>query len=177
MKLDQEKLRKLNNEPSPARKSSIGRIASSVVDVVRGSSSKLGFGTESDAGDRDSVQDHDHLSAQNAPFEKRSLSNYIGKKITGSFKSGSGGGSVVTSLSDLERIEKIMTQAQYANKNIVKYFGKHLEDFRREMSYAKELIHSDIISQGIPEAMNKHVKVNMVPNTMMKNFQDWNKNT
>lgn len=41
----------------------------------------------------------------------------------------------MTSLSDLERIEKIMTQAQYANKNIVKYFGKQLEDFRREMQY------------------------------------------
>jgi hypothetical protein len=52
-----------------------------------------------------------------------------------------------------------------------------LEDFRREMQYQKELIHSDIISQGIPEAMNRQVKVNMAPNTLMKNFQDWNKNS
>ena len=48
-----------------------------------------------------------------------------------------------------------MTQAQHANKNIVKYFGKHFEDFRREMQYSKELILSEAISQGIPEAMNK----------------------
>jgi hypothetical protein len=34
----------------------------------------------------------------------------MGKKL-GSLKSGSGGGSIVTSLSDLERIEKIMTNA------------------------------------------------------------------
>jgi hypothetical protein len=54
------------------------------------------------------------------------------KKREGSYKSGSGG-SVVTSMSDLERIERIMTQAQYANKSIVKYFSKHLEEFRREM--------------------------------------------
>jgi hypothetical protein len=43
--------------------------------------------------------------------EKRSLTNYFKKKKEGSHKSGSGGGSVVTSLSDLERIEKIMTSA------------------------------------------------------------------
>jgi hypothetical protein len=45
----------LNKEQSPARRSSLGRIASSVVDVVRASSNKLGFGTESEAGDRESV--------------------------------------------------------------------------------------------------------------------------
>lgn len=55
------------------------------------------------------------------------------KKNHGSHKSGSGAGSIITSLSDLERIEKIMTQAQYANKSIVKYFSKNLEDFRRDM--------------------------------------------
>jgi hypothetical protein len=43
--------------------------------------------------------------------EKKSLSTYLKKGITGSYKSGSGGGSVVTSFSDLERIEKIMMQA------------------------------------------------------------------
>jgi hypothetical protein len=32
----------------------------------------------------------------------------MNKKLNGSMRSGSGGGSVVTSLSDLERIEKIM---------------------------------------------------------------------
>ena len=53
---------------------------------------------------------------------------------------------MVTSLSDLERIEKIMTQAQYANKSIVKYFSKHLEEFRRDQTYSKEVILQDPIS-------------------------------
>lgn len=72
---------------------------------------------------------------------------------------GSGGpGSVITSLSDLERIEKIMTSAQYASKSIVKHFSRHLEEFRREQSYAKEIILSELMtSQSIPEAMNKHI--------------------
>jgi hypothetical protein len=58
----------------------------------------------------------------------------IARRPPSSHKSGNsgGGGSVVTSLSDLERIERIMTQAQFANKSIVKYFGKHFEEFRRE---------------------------------------------
>jgi hypothetical protein len=43
--------------------------------------------------------------------EKNSITNYLKKKIDGSYKSGSGGGSIVTSLSDLERIEKIMISA------------------------------------------------------------------
>jgi len=73
------------------------------------------------------------------------------RKKEGSHKSGSGAGSVVTSLSDLERIEKIMTQAQYANKSIVKYFSKHLEEFKREMQSSKEIILSELVTQGIPE--------------------------
>lgn len=32
-------------------------MASSVVDAIRGSSSKLGMGTESEAGDKDSIND------------------------------------------------------------------------------------------------------------------------
>ena len=49
----------------------------------------------------------------NAPQEKRSLQNFfLNKKLNGSLKSGSGGGSIITSLSDLERIEKIMNQAK-----------------------------------------------------------------
>ena len=45
----------------------------------------------------------------------------------------SGGGSVCTSLSDLEKIEKIMNDAIHADKSVVKYFGSHFEEFRREM--------------------------------------------
>jgi hypothetical protein len=43
--------------------------------------------------------------------EKKSLTNYFMRKKEGSHKSGSGAGSIITSLSDLERIEKIMNQA------------------------------------------------------------------
>ena len=53
-RLDQDKLSKLN-EQSPARRTSITRVASSVVDAIRGSASKLGFGTDSEAGEKDSA--------------------------------------------------------------------------------------------------------------------------
>lgn len=59
-------------------------------------------------------------------------------------RSGSGGGSIVTSMSDLERIEKVMNSAQLANKSIIKYLSKHFEEFRRDMAYAKELLLSDL---------------------------------
>ena len=53
---------------------------------------------------------------------------------------------MITSISDLEKIEKIMNEAVHADKNIVKYFGKHLEEFRREMHYNKEIIFSDMLT-------------------------------
>ena len=68
----------------------------------------------------------------------------VGK--TGSQKSG-GAGSVITSISDLEKIEKIMNEAVHADKNIVKYFGKHMEEFRRDMHHNKEIIFSDMLTQ------------------------------
>ena len=73
----------------------------------------------------------------------------VGK--AGSQKSG-GAGSQITSISDLEKIEKIMNEAVHADKNIVKYFGKHFEEFRREMHYNKEIIFSDMLMDpGLPE--------------------------
>ena len=71
-----------------------------------------------------------------------SLFKKSGSTKGGSQKSG-GAGSAVTSLSDLEKIDKIMNEAQHANKSIVKYFGKHFEEFRREMHSAKELVFAD----------------------------------
>ena len=106
--------------------------------------------------------------------EKKGIQNMMGQGITnmlhnlkkpasqksggkaGSQRSG-GGGSVVTSLSDLEKIEKIMNEAQHADKNIVKYFGKHLEEFRRDMHYYKEIVFSDMFTQygaGLPSDNN-----------------------
>ena len=80
-------------------------MANSVVDAFKGSIRNTKTDRDSEFGENISVKgdDNDHQS------EKRSLSNYFMKKKEGSHKSGSGAGSVITSLSDLERIEKIMT--------------------------------------------------------------------
>ena len=55
------------------------------------------------------------------------------------------GGTAVTTLSDLEKIEKIMNEAVHASKSIVKYFGKHFEEFRRDMHGNKELVFADML--------------------------------
>lgn len=93
--------------------------------------------------------------------DRKSQSGSIfGKRVPSSHKSNNSGGkggpgSVITSLSDLERIEKIMTTAQFASKAIVKYFSKHLDEFRREQNTAKDIILSE--HPSIPESMNKHI--------------------
>jgi len=69
-RLDQEKLKKLNEE-SPARRNSITRVANSVVEALKRSSSKMRE-SESEYGDKDSVN-NDAISLNNAPNEKRSL--------------------------------------------------------------------------------------------------------
>jgi len=60
-------------------------------------------------------------------------------------RSGSQAGSFVTSTSDIERMERLMHAAKYANKSVVKYFGKQLEEFRREQGYNREIVLSDIL--------------------------------
>ena len=45
------------------------------------------------------------------------------------------------------------------------------------MSYAKEIILSELMMQGIPEKMNKQMSVNTNSNPLTKNFQEWSKNT
>jgi len=51
-----------------------------------------------------------------------------------------------------------MVFAKNANKSIIKQFGKHLEEFRREMLYSKEIILSDLITQDIPDSMIRHAE-------------------
>lgn len=52
-----------------------------------------------------------------------------------------------------------MSQAQHASKSIVKYFGKQLEDFRREQVYSKEVVLSDVMRGNvIPDSMIKHTE-------------------
>ena len=41
-----------------------------------------------------------------------------------------------------------MKQAVHAKKSVVRIFGKQLEEFRRDMAYAKEIINSDLIAHG-----------------------------
>ena len=64
-------------------------------------------------------------------------------------RSGSGPGSIIGSTtSDLERLDRLMKQAVHAKKSVVRIFGKQLEEFRRDMAYAKEIINSDLIRHG-----------------------------
>ena len=74
-------------------------------------------------------------------------------------------------------MERAMNTAHYANKAIIKYFSKKLDEFRREMKCQKEIIMSDVLLQGIPEEMHKRVTVNMQANPLTQNFQEWSKNT
>jgi hypothetical protein len=46
----------------------------------------------------------------------------------------------------VEKIERIMNEAKYADKSVVKYFGKLMEEFRRQMSYEKESVFSEMLS-------------------------------
>ena len=39
-----------------------------------------------------------------------------------------------------------MNEAKYADKSVVKYFGSHFEEFRREMHYYKEIVFSDMFT-------------------------------
>lgn len=72
----------------------------------------------------------------------------------------------MTSLSDLEKIEKIMKSAQHANKFIVRHFGKHLEDFRREAAYQMEIILTDLTNQNVPDYMLKQTETFKVANRL-----------
>ncbi len=52
-----------------------------------------------------------------------------------------------------------------------------MEEFRREMQYSKEIILSDLATNGVSEAMSKHANINLVSSPLIRNFSDWNKNT
>lgn len=121
-------------ESSPARKSSLSRLTASVLDKVLGNSNIKNVRAENEGSDRGSVSGVNHTGNMDprdtqetggrATLQKQPSSNrgsFFGNGSTGtgpvlrrplsSHKSGNsgGGGSVVTSLSDLERIERIMT--------------------------------------------------------------------
>jgi hypothetical protein len=41
---------------------------------------------------------------------------------------------------------------------VIKYFGKQLEEFRREQGYCKEVVLSDLSRQQVPDQMAKHAE-------------------
>ena len=71
----------------------------------------------------------------------------LGKKVSGETP-GSFAGSFRTTASDAERIERMMAQAKCANKSIVKYFGKHIEEFRRDQAYCREIVFLEVSRSG-----------------------------
>jgi len=85
-------------------------MASSVVDIFTGANKGNSERPPSECGDRDSLDGNIQAELHFNQSEKKGASNYFNKKREQSFRSGSGG-SVITSMSDLERIERIMTQA------------------------------------------------------------------
>ena len=85
-----------------------------------------------------------------------------GGSFAGSFKKGnsskkSGGGE--TNLSDADFIRNLEAQVKYANKSILKYFGKQFEEFRKEQIQSRDIILQDQLIQGhqISDAMQKHI--------------------
>jgi hypothetical protein len=113
-------------ENSPARKSSLSRLTASVLDKVLGNSNAKNTGRAADEGsDRGSTSGAAANTQEGQPtLQKQNSTNRgsffgngssgagpIARRPPSSHKSGNsgGGGSVVTSLSDLERIERIMT--------------------------------------------------------------------
>lgn len=78
-------------------------------------------------------------------------------------------------MSDVERMERMMNQTKFANKSIVKIFGKHIEEFRREMHYNKEIINSDILSQNIPDSMIKHAESINLPQRTSDPFKHFDR--
>lgn len=51
-----------------------------------------------------------------------------------------------------------MNSAKHASKSVLRQFGKQLEEFRREMQYSKEIILSELLTQGIPDSMIRHAE-------------------
>jgi hypothetical protein len=45
------------------------------------------------------------------------------------------------------------------------------------MQYSKEIILSDLATNGVSEAMSKHANLNIVPSPLIRNFSEWNKNS
>ena len=114
--------------------------------------------------DSDSIG-FDTLSQTNSVSKPRrpgSVANYPRSASKARGRGGSSqrskSGSHVTSLSDLERIDNMMSVAPHANKNIVKYFGKFWEDFRKIMSIKnQDLLLTDMNFDNVPPELAKQI--------------------
>ena len=59
-----------------------------------------------------------------------------------------------------------MNEAKYADKSVVKYFGTHFEEFRREMHYYKEIVFSDMFTgYGADAVPNENTNIQDQPIT------------
>ncbi len=63
-------------------------------------------------------------------------------------------------------MERLMHRAKYANKSIIKYFGKQLVEFRRKKGYNREIVLSDILRNS--EQMGKHFEFSMASKNSYK---------
>ena len=146
---------------SPARNSSLTRMVSGIASGIggllkRSNSRGPGSVTSGRGNKRNSKPDSTQASsaaygATDGSAKKLKLPEKMPtlKKITGpgSVRSGSGPGSIAGSnMSDIERMERLMNVTKYAKKSIVKIFGKHFEEFRREMQQSNMIINSNLLS-------------------------------
>ena len=96
------------------------------------------------------------LKSNNMPTQLSDMKSAF--KKAGSVRSGGPGSIIGSTTSDIERLERLMRQAIHAKKSVVRMFGKNLDEFRREMVYAKEIINSDLLSQDISDSMIRHAE-------------------
>ena len=80
------------------------------------------------------------------------------RQIRGGSSQRSGSESQIGSITDLERIDQLMTSAPNANKYIMKLFGKYWEEFRGIMKIKNQnLLLSEINFDELPQELTKQV--------------------
>jgi hypothetical protein len=66
-----------------------------------------------------------------------------------------------------------MNEAKYADKSVVKYFGSHFEEFRREMHYNKEIVFSEMFT-GYGASVNENAIQNGKQSSTPTDIQNQN---
>ena len=167
-------------ESSPARKSSLNRLKESMLDKFLGQSntkkvnqSRLDstHGAGSDKGDppgRGTIPESQNTQGDLQINNQKRGGSFAGSVKKGTSSKRSAGGE--TNQSDADLIRNLEAQAKHANRSILKYFGKHLEEFRKEQTQSRDIILQDQMIQGshqISDAMQKHI-ANVTPHSQFK---------